>query len=422
MSRIVAQYWIETAYPLEQAAEVLAGEQSSGTFVKVPGETEELRQRHAARVERITELDAASTPSLPGAGIPAGLNRQPVYKRAQIEVSWPLENLGPSLPNLMATVAGNLFELKQFSGLKLLDLQLPEEFRQAYAGPQFGIAGTRNLAGVPDLPLIGTIIKPSVGLTPDQTAEMVAQLAEGGIDFIKDDELQCDGPHCLFRERVAAVMSVLNSHADRTGKKVMYAFNVTGEVDDMRARHDQVLAAGGTCVMVSVNGVGLAGVSSLRRHSQLPIHAHRNGWGMFDRSPAIGMSYLAYQKFWRVAGVDHMHVNGLKNKFCESDDSVIASARECLTPMFRAPGPGFQIMPVFSSGQSATQAPDTYRRLGSTDLIFACGGGIMAHPSGIAAGIRSVRRAWEAAMRGLSVADAAAADVEVREALEKFGA
>jgi ribulose-bisphosphate carboxylase large chain len=196
----------------------------------------------------------------------------------------------------------------------------------------------------------------------------------------------------------------------------MYAFNISGEVDEMRRRHDEVFAAGGTCVMVSVNGVGLVGVSSLRRHSQLPIHAHRNGWGMFDRSPAIGMSYLAYQKFWRVAGVDHMHVNGLRNKFCESDESVIASARECLTPMFPAPGPGYEIMPVFSSGQSAKQAADTYRLLGSTDLIFACGGGIMAHPGGIAAGVRSVRSAWETAISGVPVNS-----VEMAQALEKFG-
>lgn len=166
----------------------------------------------------------------------------------------------------------------------------------------------------------------------------------------------------------------------------------------MRRRHDEVLAAGGSCVMVSVNGAGLAGVTSLRRHSQLPIHAHRNGWGMFDRSPAIGMSYLAYQKFWRVAGVDHMHVNGLRNKFCEADESVIASARECLTPMFAPPGPGYEIMPVFSSGQTAEQAADTYRMLRSTDLIFACGGGIMGHPKGIGAGVAAIRSAWEAAV------------------------
>jgi ribulose-bisphosphate carboxylase large chain len=142
---------------------------------------------------------------------------------------------------------------------------------------------------------------------------------------------------------------------------------------------------------------------------------------MFDRSPAIGMSYIAYQKFWRVAGVDHMHVNGLRNKFCESDESVIASARECLTPLFPPPGPGYEIMPVFSSGQSAKQAGDTYRLLGSTDLIFACGGGIMAHPGGIGAGIRSVRAAWEAALSGVALADAASAGVELRQALEKFG-
>ena len=305
--------------------------------------------------------------------------------------------MGPSLPNLMATVAGNLFELKQFSGLKLLNLELPDEFRQRYPGPQFGVAGTRKLAQVETLPLIGTIIKPSVGMTPAETAAMVRQLAEGGIDFIKDDELQSDGPHCPFAERVQAVMEVINRHAEKTGKKVMFAFNVTGEVDEMRERHDVVLAAGGTCVMVSVNSAGLPGVTSLRRHSQLPIHAHRNGWGMFDRSPAIGMSYLAYQKFWRVAGVDHMHVNGLRNKFCESDESVIASARECLTPMFAPPGPGYEIMPVFSSGQTAEQAADTYRLLGSTDLIFACGGGIMGHPGGIGAGVGAIRAAWEAA-------------------------
>jgi len=395
--RIAARYWIETAYPLAQAAEVLAGEQSSGTFLRVPGETDELRERAGARVESIRELDAVTSPSLPGAGVPKG-ETAPVYRRAEIRVTWPIENLGASLPNLMATVAGNLFELKQFSGLKLLDLELPTEFRDAYAGPAFAVAGTRRLAGVEKLPLIGTIIKPSVGMSPGVTADMVAQLAEGGIDFIKDDELQAGGPHCPFAERVTAVMAVLNRHADRTGKKVMFAFNLTGEIDEMRHRHDLVLAAGGTCVMVSVNGAGLAGVSALRRHAQLPIHGHRNGWGMFDRSPALGMSYLAYQKFWRVAGVDHLHVNGLRNKFCESDASVIASARECLTPMFPAPGAGFTIMPVFSSGQTAAQAGDTYRALGCADLIYACGGGIVGHPGGIGAGVAAVREAWSEAL------------------------
>jgi ribulose-bisphosphate carboxylase large chain len=419
--RIQARYWIETAFPLEHAAESMAGEQSTGTFTRVPGETDELRERHAARVESLQELDSSPAPSLPGARIPKG-SVLPCYRRAEVTLSWPLSNMGPSLPNLLATVAGNLFELNPFSGLRLLDVTLCPAFRDRYQGPQFGVPGTRRLTGVAEGPLIGTIIKPSVGLSPEGTAEIVASLVEGGIDFIKDDELQADGPHCPIAERVKAVMRIINQNAAATGKKVMYAFNITGEIDEMLRRHDLVLEAGGTCVMVSLNSIGLPGLVALRRHSQLPIHGHRNGWGIFGRSPAIGMSYIAYQKFWRLAGVDHMHVNGLKNKFCESDESVIASARECLTPMFPHPGRGCEIMPVFSSGQTVRQAHGTFAALGSTDLIFAAGGGIAAHPGGIPAGVRALRQAWEAAVAGVPLADAAHVHTELNQALGAFAA
>jgi ribulose-bisphosphate carboxylase large chain len=416
-ARVRARYWIETAYPLQQAAETMAGEQSTGTFIRVPGETDELRERHAAQVESIRELDSISTPSLPGAGAPKG---EPVYRRAEVSLSWPLSNMGPSLPNVLATVAGNLFELKPFSGLKLLDVTLPREFLDRYQGPQFGVSGTRKLARVYGRPLIGTIIKPSVGLSPEATAQLVDTLVKAGIDFIKDDELQANGPHCPFDERLRLVMEVIERNADHIGRKVMYACNVTGEIDEMLRRHDAVMAAGGTCVMVSINSVGLPAIVMLRRHSDLPIHAHRNGWGMYGRSPAIGMSYIANQKFWRLAGVDHMHVNGLRNKFCEDDASVIASARECLTPMFEERGRGCEIMPVFSSGQSAQQAPDTYRALGSTDLIFACGGGLMAHPGGISAGVRSLQQAWQAAVAGIPLERFASEHEELRQALATF--
>jgi ribulose-bisphosphate carboxylase large chain len=115
-----------------------------------------------------------------------------------------------------------------------------------------------------------------------------------------------------------------------------------------------------------------------------------------------------------------MHVNGLSNKFCESDESVIASARECLTPMFPVEGRGCEIMPVFSSGQSAKQADATYRGIGTTDLIFAAGGGVMAHPGGCGAGVRSLRQAWEAAVAGIPVHEYAKDHPELRDALQKF--
>jgi ribulose-bisphosphate carboxylase large chain len=278
--RILATYWIETPHSVERAAEVIAGEQSSGTFVAVPGETQELKARFGARVERIDLLETVERPSLPGSRPPRNAPAPPRYQRAHIVLSFPFENVGANLPTLNATVCGNLYELSDHSGLRLLDLHLPAAFADAYPGPQFGIEGTRRLTGVTDRPLIGTIVKPSVGLTPQQTADLVRELADAEIDFIKDDELMANPPHSPFVERVRAVMDVLNAHADRTGKRVMFAFNITDELDAMKRHHDTVLAAGGTCIMMSLNSVGLVGVSALRRHSQLPIHGHRNGWGI----------------------------------------------------------------------------------------------------------------------------------------------
>jgi ribulose-bisphosphate carboxylase large chain len=416
VERIEADYLIETPGDPQVAAEVMAGEQSSGTFVAVPGETPELKARSAARVESLDLLEDAPSPSLP-------IARQPERRarRARVTLSWPIANFGPSLPNLMATVAGNLFELRQLSGLKLLDVRLPAAFADANPGPQFGIEGTRRLAGVQGRPLIGTIVKPSVGLDPEQTAELARTLAEADIDFIKDDELQADGPNCPFADRARAVLQALDQVAQRKGRKAMFAFNITGDLDEMRSRHDLVRALGGTCVMVSLNSIGLAGLLGLRRHSALPIHAHRNGWGYLSRHPLLGWSYVAWQKFWRLAGVDHMHVNGLRNKFSEDDESVITSAKACLTPMFPPPERGFEVMPVFSSGQWAGQASDTFAALGTSDVIYACGGGIMAHPGGIAAGVTSVREAWDAAMSGVPAETYAQSHPALAVALKTFG-
>lgn len=412
--RIHARYLLETALPAERTAEAIAGEQSSGTFVALPHESAALKERSAARVERLVEREPAAGASLPGA---AGGD---VYRRYEMELSWPLANIGPSLPNLLATVAGNLFELRQVAGLKLLDIDLPEAFADAYPGPGFGVEGTRRLLGVAGRPLIGTIIKPSIGLSPSETAELVRDLCAGGIDFIKDDELQSDGPDCPFEDRLRAVAAEIRRHEDASGRRVMYAVNITGEIDEMRRRHDLVRELGGLAVMVSLNSVGLTGFSALRRHTELPIHAHRNGWGYLGRSPANGWSYIAWQKIWRLAGADHMHVNGLANKFWEPDDSVMASARACLTPMFASKP--CTVMPVFSSGQSAKQAPGTFAGLGSSDLIFCAGGGIAAHPGGMAAGVRALRQAWDAAMAQVPLAQAARENSELRQALETFGA
>jgi len=407
--RIHARYWLETGDDPARAAEVIAGEQSSGTFLKLAAETPELKARSGARVESLQVLDRVAKPSLPG-GMTADS-----YTQCLLELSWPLENLGPCLPTLMATVAGNLFELRQVTGLRLLDLQLPPAFAQAYPGPAFGMAGTRQLSGVAQGPLIGTIIKPSVGLNPQETAEQVQMLVAGGIDFIKDDELQADGPHCPFEERVSAVMNVVNQAADKTGRRAMVAFNITGELDQMKRRHDWVMQHQGTCVMVCLNSIGLVGMTALRKHSQLPIHGHRAGWGYLTRSPALGWDFAAWQKMWRLAGADHLHVNGLRNKFSDPDEVVVAAARSVIQPLY--PDAAMQAVPVFSSAQTGLQAHDTYAALGNADLICTAGGGIFGHPNGVAAGVTALREAWEAAMQGVSLADYAQTRPALKSAL-----
>ena len=408
--RIHATYWLETSDTPARAAEVIAGEQSSGTFLALAAETPELKARSGARIERLEVLDTVDTPSLPGRYPPGSR-----FTRCHLELSWPVDNMGLSLPNVMATVAGNLFELQCVSGLRITGLQLPPAFAEACPGPAFGIDGTRRLAGVAHGPLIGTIIKPSVGLRPEQTAAEVRQLLAGGIDFIKDDELQADGPHCPFEQRVRAVMREVHAAADRMGRQPMVAFNLTGELDEMKRRHDLVLSLGGTCVMVSLNSVGLVGLRELRRHAALPIHAHRNGWGYLSRCPALGWDYAPWQALWRLAGADHLHVNGLGNKFSESDHDVAAAAQAVLRPLW--PHAPMAAMPVFSSGQTGLVAAATHAVAGGTDLIFAAGGGIFGHPAGVAAGVSALRQAWDAAVAGVDLQAHAARHPELQAAL-----
>lgn len=415
-AEFTARYLVESSVSAEQAAEVIAGEQSSGTFLALPGETDALKERSRARVVRIDTLPPALAPTLPSAFVERRAH-DGVFHRAEVEIAFPVANVGHNLSSLLATVAGNLFELGELTGLRLLDLDLPPTYASGFAGPAFGVGGTRRLAGVFDKPLIGTIVKPSIGLTPAQTAALVNSLCAAGIDFIKDDELIADPPYAPFAQRLAAVMPVLQRHADRLGRMPMYAFNISGSIDEMLRRHDAVLAAGGSCVMVSVNWVGFSGVEHLRRHAQLPIHGHRNGWGAFTRHPGLGFAFQAYQKLWRLAGVDHLHVNGIRSKFWEPDDSVIESARACLAPFAGMPA----LMPVFSSGQWAGQAPDLYARLRSTDLMHLAGGGIIGHPDGIAAGVASMRQGWEAAVAGTRLDDYAQDRPALRRALAHFG-
>ena len=412
-----AAYLVETPLDIGKVAEVMAGEQSCGTFTRVANETDELRARARARVMAIEPLGESSTPSLHS----EWLRRKGIggpYRRARVRIEFPVANVGTNLATLPSVVAGNLYDLGETTGLRLDHLALPAAYRKTFPMPTQGVAGTRTLAGVASGPLIGTIIKPNVGMTSEATAELVGQLCEAGLDFIKDDEISANSHHAPLATRIPAVMDKVRRHRDKTGKMVMVSFNISDETDAMRRHADLVAKEEGTSVMVSINWCGFSAVETLRRHTDLAIHGHRNGFGAFARHPMLGMSFQPYQALWRLSGVDHMHVYGLDSKFVQTNDEVVEAAADCLAPL--ATGLADAVMPAFSSGQWAGTVPQTYAAVGTTDLLFMAGGGVLAHPIGPKAGVTSIRQAWDATVAGVPLETAAKTSSELASALSFF--
>ena len=419
--RFEATYLIETPLDPAQVAEVLAGEQSCGTFTRVAGETDALRERARATVESVERLDLAAAPALPNGWMQRRgfFDQTQTWQRARLRVSFPCANVGPNLPTLAATVSGNLFDLGEVTGLRLETLRLPLAYRRQFDLPAQGIAGTRALTGVQGRPLIGTIVKPNVGLSPAETGALAARLCAAGVDFIKDDVVCANPAHAPLAERVKAVMQAVRAHRERSGKHVMVAFNISDETDAMRRHADLVQAEGGSCVMVSLNWCGYSAVQTLRRHTPLALHGHRNGYGALSRHPLLGFSFQAWQTLWRLAGVDHMHVHGLQGKFSQTDEEVVEAAHDSLAPLCE--GLDDRVLPAFSNGQWAGTVPTTWDAIHSNDLLFMSGGGILAHPDGPAAGVASLQQAWDAVQRGQTLAQRAVQSGELRRAIEFFG-
>lgn len=407
-------YRIETPGTVEAMANKIASDQSTGTFVALPGETEALKARVAARVAGIRALPPADRASYPDeAGGATNFNR------ADVDIDFPIDAVGTDLSALMTIAIGGVFSIKGMTGIRIVDMKLPKEFASAHPGPQFGPAGSFALTGVRDRPIIGTIVKPALGLPPHDTAEMVGELIDAGVDFIKDDEKLMSPAYSPLEQRVAAIMPRILDHEQKTGKKVMYAFGIShADPDVMMRNHDMVLKAGGNCAVVNISSIGFGGMSYLRKRSGLVLHAHRNGWDVLTRHAGLGLEFSVWQQFWRLLGVDQFQINGIRVKYWEPDASFIRSYEAVTTPLF---SPDDVALPVIGSGQWGGQAPDTIKATGgSTDLLYLCGGGIVSHPGGPGAGVTAVKQAWEAAVAGVALADYAREHVELAQSIEKF--
>ncbi|WP_427023633.1 3-oxo-isoapionate-4-phosphate decarboxylase OiaX [Aureimonas ureilytica] len=413
---IVLTYRIETPGSVEKMAAKIASDQSTGTFVPLPGETPELKARVAARVLDVRPLDPVPEPAF-------GRSHDDLaeawrFNCGEADIAFPLEAVGTDLASLMTIAIGGTYSIKGFSGIRVTDLKLPPAFAGAYPGPQFGIAGSKRLTGVEGRPIIGTIVKPALGLRPDESAAMVKELVEAGVDFIKDDEKLMSPAYSPLAKRVKAIMPVVLDHEQRTGKKVMIAFGISAtDPDEMMRNHDLVVEAGGNAAVVNINSIGMGAMSFLRKRSQLVLHAHRNGWDILTRHPSLGMDFAVYEKFWRLLGVDQFQINGIGAKYWEPDASFVRSFQALDRPIFsEADKP----LPVVCSGQWGGQAPATFAAVDTTDIMYLCGGGVVSHPGGPGAGVRAVRQAWEAAVAGIALETHAASHPELAASIRAF--
>lgn len=405
-------YRLETPGDPEAMAAKIAADQSTGTFTELPGETEALKARFAARVESVTPLESVSQSSFPS-------DEAGPFRRADVTIAYPLDAIGVDIAALMTVTVGGVYAVRGLTGIRVMDFELPPEFA-TLPGPQFGIAGSRRLMGVETGPMIASIIKPSLGLPPDETAAVVRTLCEAGVDFIKDDEKMMNPTYAPLEARVDAILPMIEEHYQRTGKRVVYAFGISSaDPDRMMQAHDYVADRGGLAAVVNINSIGHGGMSFLRKRSRLCLHAHRNGWDILTRHPGLGMEFRAYQKIWRLLGVDQFQINGIRAKYWEPDESFVRSFGDVMTPMF---SDADRPLPVVCSGQWGGQAVDTYERTGQTlDLMYLGGGGIHGHPMGAAAGVRAIRQAWQAAEAGLSLKQMAKEHPELSSSLAKWG-
>jgi ribulose-bisphosphate carboxylase large chain len=405
-------YLIETAGDPEKLAHKIASDQSTGTFVRVPGETEELNNRVAARITALRTLPPVSEPSFP-------TDEPGPFKRAEADIAFPFDAIGTDLAALMTIAIGGVYSIKGFTGIRIIDMKLPPEFGEAWPGPQFGVGGSRKLTGVEDRPIIGTIVKPALGLRPHETAALVKDVIDAGVDFVKDDEKLMSPAYSPLEGRMKAIMPLILDREQKTGKKVMYAWGISAtDPDEMMRNHDIVLKHGGNCAVININSIGMGAMAFLRKRSGLVLHAHRNGWDILTRHPGLGMDFKVWQQFWRLLGVDQFQINGIRVKYWEPDESFVASFKAITTPLFSKDDCP---LPVVGSGQWGGQAPDTFERTGRTiDLMYLCGGGIVSHPGGAGAGVKAVRQAWEAAVQGISLKDYAKSHPELAQSITAF--
>ncbi|MGH9022766.1 MAG: RuBisCO large subunit C-terminal-like domain-containing protein [Acidimicrobiia bacterium] len=323
-------------------------------------------------------------------------------------IAWPWTNWGANVPQLLASViAGEGSETARFTRCRLVAIHLPQDLLAALgAGPAFGLAGVRSLLGTApaDRPLLGGIVKPSLGLAPAEVAEVAVALARGGCDLVKDDELLGDPPWCPLDQRVRAVASALEA----SGVACLYAANVTGPSESLVDRAGAAVAAGATAIMVNAFAQGLDAVRWLAQAGLgVPLFAHRVGSGPLARNGDFGIRGDVLCLMTRVLGADFVQIGGFGGKLFDGDEQVARNLLACRRPLLGRSGAEVAApVPVNGGGVWAGAVPGILAEAGD-DVLILGGSKLIEHPGGAEAGAISMCQAIEGCRGGLSLDRAA---------------
>lgn len=404
---LVATYVLELPVdvdPLARATRFAVG-QTTGTWLPVPGITDELRARHEARVVGISSLPPADTRGV----------AEPERIGYVVRIAVPTINFGPSLPMLLTTLLGN--DSSTSVEAKLVDLELPDAIATRFRGPAFGVEGLRRLTGVTDRPLLLNMLKPCAGMPPAVAREVFLETARGGIDLIKDDELTADPEYSPVVERVRLFTAAARAAAEETGIETVYIPNVTDRPDRMIDTARRAVDAGARAVMATYATVGYGSLEALAEAVDVPVLGHFAGAAPYFEGPTTGMSApLAMGLLPRLAGADLALVSTPYGGASIRSLPYVRTVHQMLLPR-----PGIApTMPVIGGGVHPGTVGRYVAELG-TDIVLGAGGAIQGHPGGAAAGVRAMRQAIDAAVAGTPVDEAAAVHEELRTAIDAWG-
>ena len=415
---VIATYYIESeeADLLKQTAEIVV-EQTTGTWVPVPEETPEVREKHAGKVLAVYEVPDYELPLRPSASLremelPPNLER----RKYIAQIAFPVINIGEQIPMLLTTVIGNI---SMMGRLKLIDLAFGEKFVSAFSGPKFGIDGIRELLKIEKRPILCNMIKPCTGIPPKVGAKLFYEAAVGGVDIVKDDELIADAPFSHIEERVKEFMAAEKRAYEEKGERTLYAVNITDRVDKIKENAQKAISAGANCLMLNYLTAGISALRILAEEKsiQVPILAHLDFAGTMYESHNSGISsHLVLGKFPRLAGADIVVYPCPYAKFLLLREKHIKIAFALRTPLYHLK-PTF---PMPGGGVHPGMLPTLMQDIG-TDWIVGAGGAVHGHPMGATAGAKALRQAIDAMMAGIPLEEAIKEHKELKASIDAWG-